>query len=71
LLHQPERRGRSLLSLSSELDTTVSIEGADGVKAGGGELASSRNACGAGSRTVERRRVVSDPVGSGIWGSAT
>src|SRR5215475_4440082 len=65
LLHQPERRGRSLSSLSAELDSTGSIEGA-GVKDGAGGLASSRNAWGAGSRTVERRR-----GGSGAGGSGT
>jgi len=70
LLHQPERRGRSPLSLSSELDTTGSIEGAGGVKDGGGEFASSCNACGAGSRTVERRRGASGTVGSETSGSA-
>src|SRR5262249_41598220 len=56
LLHQPERRGRSLSSLSAEPDTTGSIEGAGGVKDGAGGLASSRKAWGAGSRTVGRRR---------------
>src|SRR5215510_11032970 len=63
LLHQPERRGRSLSSLSAELDSTGSIEGAGagGVKDG----ASSRKAWGAGSRTVERRRGGSAAGGSG------
>src|SRR5262249_19385954 len=63
LLHQPERRGRSLSSLSAELDSTGSIEGAGagGVKDG----ASSRKAWGAGSRTVERRRGGSVAGGSG------
>src|SRR5215475_2725800 len=44
LLHQPERRGRSLSSVSAELDSTGPIEGAGaGVKDGAGGLASSRN----------------------------
>jgi hypothetical protein len=64
LLHQPERRGRSLSSLSAGLDTTGSTEGTGGVKDGGGELASSPNAWGTGSRTVERRRGGSADVGS-------
>src|SRR5262249_1434651 len=67
LLHQPERRGRSLSSLSAELDSTGSIEGAGagGVKDGAGGLASSRKAWGAGSRTGERRRGGSGGGGSG------
>src|SRR5262249_12966212 len=67
LLHQPERRGRSLSSLSAELDSTGSIDGAGagGVKDARGGLASSRKAWGAGSRTVERRRGGSAAGGSG------
>src|SRR5262249_10675966 len=65
LLHQPERRGRSLSSLSAGLDSTGSIEDAGGVKDGAGGLASSRKAWGAGSRTVERRRGGSAAGGSG------
>src|SRR5262249_21902375 len=61
----------SLWSLSAGLDTTGSTEGTDGgVKDGAGELASSRNASsrnawGAGSRTVERRRGGSEAIVSG------
>src|SRR5262249_59613831 len=46
-----------------------STEGAGGGKDGGGEVASSRNVWGAGSRTVERRRGGS-AVGSGTAGLA-
>jgi hypothetical protein len=73
LLHQPERRGRSLLSLSAGLDTTGSIAGLGGVNAGAdgaGMLPASPKARGAGSRTVERRRDGSEAAVSAAAGVA-
>ena len=52
MLHQPERRGRSLLSSSAELVTTGSGTDAGGAKADAGSLPSARMPPGAGSRTV-------------------
>src|SRR5207247_2759843 len=51
LLHQPERRGRSL-SLSAELETTDSGAGADDGIDAAAPLSSSLGVIGAGSRTV-------------------
>ena len=65
LLHQPERRGRSLFSLSAELVTTGSIGGMGVAKAGGAELhrratpgvrARARSSAGAAARTPPKRR---------------
>src|ERR1700730_8066023 len=61
LLHQPDRRGRSLLSLSPEPETTGSAaDTGGGVRAGAGSAASLRDDANAGSRTVERLRAGSD-----------
>jgi hypothetical protein len=74
LLHQPERRGRSLLSFSAGLDTTGSTAGI-GEAAGGSEAGpSSRRTWVTGSRTVERRRersaaTVSGTTDAAIWGT--
>src|SRR6202011_4146392 len=66
LLHQPDRRGRSAVLLSSGLDTTGSGETLAGPSEDGPSLCPSagvsRNDANAGSRTVERRRAASEDV---------